>query len=101
MAKTKRTTQDEVQQLQKELHELESTVVKLSRSLRNDGVSKLEDVKDGANEAKLAAVEKWSMLRDKSAEGLHSTEDAVRERPVRSIGLAFLGGIIASRLLQR
>jgi ElaB/YqjD/DUF883 family membrane-anchored ribosome-binding protein len=41
------------------------------------------------------------MLRDKSAEGLHSTEDAVRERPVRSIGLAFLGGIIASRLLQR
>lgn len=102
---TSRTTKDEVQQLQKELHDLETTVVKLTRSLRNDGAHKIEnrvaDVRNGATHAKQAAMEKWSTLRERSNEGLHNTEDAVREHPVRSIGLAFLGGVIASRLLNR
>ena len=94
-------TKNEVQQLQKDLQELESTVVKLSKSLKNDGSHKIEDLRAGVQDAKLAAAEKWSLMRARGYDGLEQTEEVVRQKPLQSLGLAFLGGIIASRLLNR
>mgnify|MGYP001361614646 CR=1 FL=1 len=100
-----RTAKTDIKKLQDEIHELESTVVKLKRDLKSDSITAIDAMKTNLHNsseiAKEAARKQWQTMRVKGEEQILATEDAVRRNPLRSVGYAFLGGLLTSVLVRR
>lgn len=98
-------SKSDIERLEDEIHELESTVVQLKRDLKRDSSTAYEGVKSSLYNskeiAKDAARKQWAHMRVKGEEQIQVTEDAVRRNPLRSVGYAFLGGLLTSLLVRR
>ncbi len=101
----RKKTKTEIERLEDEIHELESTVVQLKQDLKKDTGVAYDSMKtslyNSKEIAKDAAKKQWAHMRLKGEEQIQATEEAVRKQPLRSVGFAFLGGLVASLLVRR
>jgi ElaB/YqjD/DUF883 family membrane-anchored ribosome-binding protein len=68
------------------------------RAIRDDSAKLVQDIREGS--ASLAR-ESLDSIKNKSLDELHRFEDYLRAKPLKSVGIAFLGGIALSYLLSR
>ena len=92
-----------IEKLEDEIHELESTVVQLKRDLKKDTSTAYDHMKTNLSNskdlAKEAARKQWAQMRLKGEEQIQATEEGIRKSPLRSVGYAFLGGLVTSLLI--
>lgn len=99
----KAKSKTEIERLEDEIHELESTVVKLKSDLKKDTSTAYDHMKtnlyNSKELAKEAARKQWAHMRLKGEQQLEAAEEGIRTRPMRSVGFAFLGGLVTSLLI--
>jgi ElaB/YqjD/DUF883 family membrane-anchored ribosome-binding protein len=90
-------TQEEFEQAKKAALEAYSSFVEAKEHLKTAAHNAGVDFRESANEQFHETVEK---LTERKRQVLDDTSEYIRENPVMSAGLAFLGGILFSRLLK-
>ena len=101
----KARTETDIRKLLAEINELESTVVQLKNDIERDSETAVHQMKTNFHNskeiAKDAAARQWALARATGRKKVIETEDAVRRNPLRSVGMAFLGGLVTSVLMRR
>ena len=84
----------EIKEIKKDLSSLKSNTVDLARHVQSDGAEQAAVLTEKSKDY-------YNQLKEKGTREFHKMEDAVRDKPARSVAFAFAAGVVASLLLAR
>lgn len=93
-----KTPEDEYQQVKDDLKALREDLAALTRSVADNQKANLSSLRDQLEKEGREAIDYARKTGDKA---LHDVEDKITERPLLSILLMFLAGLLVGKLLDR
>ncbi|WP_296935548.1 hypothetical protein [uncultured Marinobacter sp.] len=94
----KSTTQDDYNQVKRDLQELREDLAKLTRTVSESQKSNISSLRD---EIRRESREALHRAKDAGDKAFHDVEHKIEERPFLSIIVMFLAGILVGKMLDR
>ena len=93
MAKPK-TDYPEITEIREDLNSLKSNVVELTKHLKHDGDTTIEEIRE-------SATKRLKNLSTAGQKKLKEVEGHVKAKPAQSLAMAFAAGLVISALARR
>ena len=104
-AEAGRTSAAELHAIKHDLQALKDDMKGLLASMKTDGHGRMVDLKDRLRDlggrAKMGLQNTWNTVSDQSEKVVETGRDKIRERPLTTVAIALLAGIVVGRYLRR
>jgi len=92
--KSVKNTTDSIDAIKKDIYALKSDVIELGRTVKSEGMKKIE-------EATIDLNDKIDALKKEGSNELDKVQNYIYEKPNQSVGIAFAAGILLALFLNR